>query len=259
MDLMQLKTVQWLSILGAFAGILGLFALWESPWRPWCMAAILALSVLFYVLELKKDRLTVLVSGAHRYIRSFSVDDNSVVFDSIQKEYCYFGISFDSVKTAFLSWYVDRRRGDCKIRLLLMNPDADELLHFQARYEKKFFGKDLTSAEQEIIDNIVERTKLAIRSTLQSLATLPTAPANIEIKFHQNCAREWTHEVDNQILYLGMLRSGSRGLDAPVLLLKRRKYWSMFDHYHDGWESLWERSGNLIEFMSYKTGNNPKG
>ena len=121
-------------------------------------------------------------------------------------------------------------------------------------------GKILTPGEQQTIDNIVERTKVAIRSTLQSLATLPTAPANIEIKFHQNFAREWTHEVDKKIMYLGMLRCGSRGLDAPVLLLKLRKDWSMFDHYHDGWESQWDRSGNLIDFMSYKTaGNNPKG
>ena len=88
---------------------------------------------------------------------------------------------------------------------------------------------------------------------MHSLALLKGASTFIQIKFHNSHVREWTYEIDENLLYLGMLQCGRSGFGGPVLVLKKNtnSEWSMFDYYHDGWKALWERSGEVIDLAAF--------
>jgi hypothetical protein len=242
-----------LSVIGAISGIAGLIAISNASWRiP--LIIVTVLFVLTFIIEHQKDRVTVLFSGIKRYYTSFELSENAGVFDRVHKSYKYYGISFESVKPAFSNWYLYGRRGTSKIQILLADPDVkdDEILKFQARYEIDAFQDHLTPEQQERIDRIVERAKQAISSTLATLATLPGSDTDIEVRLHRNRTRRWTHEVDDELLYLGMLKRGESGMNSPVLLLKRpQKHWTLFNHHHDGWEGLWQAS-RPVSLAKYK-------
>ena len=251
MDWPKYWIVQVISVLGGISGILGLLALWDSPWRRPLMLGVTIFCVLFFLAEYQKDRVTVLFSGVKRYYRHFGGDQNTAVFAQIEEQYRYFGITFDSVKTVFTNWYLHHRRGSPTIQILLSDPDAANILEFQARYECDLFTDPLTPDQKQRLNLIVERTRTNIRSTLATLAALPRAVPPIEVRLHQDRARRWTHEVNGQTLYLGLLRSGANGLNSPVFVLNRSGNWTLFNHHHDGWEGLWQAS-TAVDLNTYK-------
>jgi hypothetical protein len=255
LDWQKFQTVQVLYIVGAVCGILGLLGTWDSPWRAVLMTAVVVVCIAFFLFEHQKERVTVLFSGVKRYYESFSASRNADVFDQVHKQYRYFGITFDSVKNSFAEWYRTKRQGSPTIQILLSDPTAREILEFQARYETDLLVDPLTAEQQERIQRIVARSIQNIHSTLAALAVLPDAASNIEVRFHKDRARRWTHEVDSETLYLGLLRRGSTGMNSSVMVLTRRKSWTLFDHHHDGWEGLWQAS-TKVDLATYKGARN---
>jgi hypothetical protein len=67
MDLMQLKTMQWLGIVGALASVVGLLASDRLFWA----AVIFGVVVVLVVAELQKSRLSVMFSGLSRFHATF--------------------------------------------------------------------------------------------------------------------------------------------------------------------------------------------
>jgi hypothetical protein len=243
MDLMELKTVQWISIIGALAGVLGLLAGWESGYRPGLMVIIVILSGVFILAEKEKDRASVLFSGIRRFYKSFPEENNNKVFQEVRNEYCYFGVSFGSVINTFRAWHESELKSNVRIRLLLLDPDATEVLQFQARMEKDLFKPVLSPEEQTFINDTVTRVRNGTKLTLDHLATLPSRSSRIEVRLHREKVRFWIHLVDGHLLYIGLLRKGETGLLGPVLLLKPRSgRWSLFDYYREQWETIWETS-----------------
>jgi hypothetical protein len=104
--------VQVISALGGICGILGLLALWDSPWHRPLLIGITVFCILFSLAEHQKDRVTILFSGVKRYYRVFGVDQNAAAFGLVREQYRYFGITFDSVKTVFANWYLQNRQRD---------------------------------------------------------------------------------------------------------------------------------------------------
>ncbi len=251
MDWPKYWIVQLISVLGGISGILGLLAMWNSAWRGPLMIGVVIFCVLFFIAEHQKDRVTVLFSGVQRYYRAFGVNQNAAVFELVRNQYRYFGITFSSVKTVFTNWYLNERRGSPEIQILLSDPEADDILEFQARYETNLLTDPLTPEQRERVRLIVDRTKASIHSTLASFAALPGASPHLEVRLHRDRARRWTHEVDGETLYLGLLRRGSSGMNSSVMVLNRRKDWTLFDHHHDGWEGLWEAS-KRVNLTSWK-------
>ena len=243
MDLMQLRTVQWISLMGALAGILGLLALWESRYRTPVMLGVIVLSIAFVLAELQKDRVSVLFSGISKFYRSFPQELNQGVFKQVQNEYCYLGITFSSVLNAFRAWHDSELKGNVRIRLLLTDPEATELLEFQARYERDLFRPSLSAEEQRFVSDTVARVKSATQLTLNTLATLPQRGSKIEVRLHKERLRQWMHIVDKEHLYLGMLHKGQTGLQSPVVALKvRHGHWTVFDHYLEVFDGIWENA-----------------
>jgi hypothetical protein len=243
MDLMQLRTVQWISLVGALAGILGLLALWESRYRTPVMLGVIVLSIVFVLAELQKDRISLLFSGISKFYRSFPQELNQGVFKQVQNEYCYLGITFSSVLNAFRAWHDSELKGNVRIRLLLTDPEATDVLEFQARYERDLFGRSLSAEEQRFVSDSVTRVKNASQLTLSTLATLSPRAPGIEVRLHREKLRKWMHAVDGQQLYVGMLRKGETGLQSPVIVLKpRHGKWSIFNHYLEEFESIWENA-----------------
>jgi len=205
------------------------------------MAGTLMLIVSFFLLELQRDRLSVLFAGITRLYHSFPVESNAQVFRGVETEYCYLGVGFTTVMNAFRSWYESERKGNVRIRLLLTDPEAADVLEFQARYERNLFKRDLSAEERKLIDDTARRARDAITLTLDLLATLPPSSQPIELRFHREKLRKWMHFVNGSRLYVGLLRAGESGLNSPVVVLKPRdRRWSLFDHYREEWESLWE-------------------
>ena len=66
MDLTRLRTVQWLTILGAVAGVLSLIGLWESPYRSPIMLVTVVLAVLGFLVEMHRDRVSVFFAGVRK-------------------------------------------------------------------------------------------------------------------------------------------------------------------------------------------------
>jgi len=240
MNLMQLRTAQWLTILGAVAGILGLLAIWESVHRVWLMGVVVMLAAAFFLLELAQERISVLVSGVSRFYRSFPHERNREVFAGVKKEYCYLGLSFTSVGNAFREWYETERRGNVRVRLLLLDPEEMEVATFQARYEHDLFDEKLTGQQEKLISETVQRLQQATRLTAKMLASLPPGGPKVEVRLHRERIRKWMHIVDGEELYMGVLQRGASGLSAPVVVVKpRHGKWTLFNHYRETWESIW--------------------
>ncbi len=240
MDLLKLRTVQWITILGSIGTVVSLLALWDSPYRVLCTVAALILPLATGLIELQKDRINVFFAGIRKYHPTFPVEDNTDMFQSIEKEYSYLGVSFGSVLNSFRSWYGSSdRRANISIRLLLVDPGANDVLEFQARYEKNLWGENLSEAQKRMIDDIVQRAKDSTKLVLDTLATLPAADPPIEVYFHRERIRKWMHIVNGNTIYVGMLPMGNDGLRAPAMELKREPgKWRLFDYHRDEWDSI---------------------
>jgi hypothetical protein len=241
MDLMKLKTAQWLSTIAAVATIWGLIGLWSSPYRLPLMALVLVLAVGFFVLEMQQDRLAAFFAGVSKFYPLFPQERNVEVFRSVQSEYCYFGVSFSTVLNAFREWHESGRTGNVKVRLLLLDPSESGLLEYQARCELGLLRNgDLTPHDRQLVADTAARSSVATRLVLQTLATLPPGPVKVEVRFHSEKVRHWMHVIDGRLVYVGMLRHGETGLNAPVVILKHRhNKWSLFEYYLEEWEAMW--------------------
>jgi len=243
MDLTRLRTAQWLTIVGSVAGVLSLFALWESPYRSPIMVATVTLAVLGLLVEVHRDRVSVFFAGVRKLHSSFPQEMNKKVLSEIQSEYCYLGIAFTTVANAFRSWYESDRKANVRIRILLTDPDALDVLEFQARYEHNLFKNQLSTEEQRLVEQTMRRAQDAIKLTLDLFNTLPPNVPSIEIRFHREKLRKWMHFVNGDTLYLGILRAGESGLRSPAIVLGAvRNRWSLYDHYVEEIQSLWSSS-----------------
>jgi hypothetical protein len=242
MDLLKLRTVQWITIIGSIAGVVSLLALWNSPYRGLLMALAIALPLATAAVELQKDRITIFFTGIRKYYRTFPVEKNTAIFSDVKNEYCYFGVSFASVLNSFRIWYGSpQRRANVHIRLLLVDPDADDVLEFQARYEQNLWDTNLTGPQRKALDDTIRRVKDSIALVIDTLATLPPSVPPIEVYFHKERVRKWMHIINDEVLYVGMLPLGNDGLQAPVIeLAKESKHWRLFDYYYDEWESIFK-------------------
>jgi hypothetical protein len=241
-DLTRLKTTQLLSILGTVAGIWSLVALSERYRWP-LLAGITVLIVLFLILEIQTDRLSVFFAGMAKFYRTFPERSNAEVFQAIGSEYVYMGVGFTTVMVPFRSWYEGDRKANVRIRLLLTDPSASDVLEFQARYEHNLLNKDLTEAQRKLVDDTARRGRDAITYTLDLLSTMPSPSGVLEVRLHRERIRRWMHFVDGNTLYVGVLRAGESGLNSPVMVLKPSpSRWSLFDHFREELESTWEGS-----------------
>jgi hypothetical protein len=242
MDLGKWKTFQWITLIGAIAGILSLWIGWESHWRPWVMGITLAAAIGALLAEGMQSVKGAFFSGVKKVDEAFTEAKNTAVFESIDFEYRYLGISFSSSIIPFKSWYEHQKRGRVRLRILLTDPSADDALEFQARYEKNLLSEHLNDQEQRVVRETVQKSKDAIRWALEELALLPAADPAPEIRLHREKLREWMHFVDNR-LYLGVLRAGISGTISPVVVMSpRNSHWSLYDHFREEWDSLWARA-----------------
>lgn len=120
MDYTKLRVFFWLSVAGSGAGLVGLVA---PEYRIYGIVAFIVFVPSAILLERRTGVLSVLRSGIHRFYRSFPVAANHAVFDMVRREYCYLGVSFDTVFSQFEDWYRFRRPGNPKIRILLLDPE----------------------------------------------------------------------------------------------------------------------------------------
>lgn len=240
MHLLSLRTVQWLTLVGSIAGVLSLVALWDSPYRSALVAATVALPIVTAAIELQKDRLTVFFTGIRKFYRLFPIEQNTHLFRNVTSEYIYFGVSFGSVLSIFRVWYGSPERlANIRIRLVLVDPDALDILEFQARYERNLWTAPLSDAERRMIDDTVKRVRDSISLVLDTIATLPPASPPIEIYFHREKVRKWIHKLNGDQLYVGLLPLGTDGLQAPVLeLTNKDKNSHLFSYYQDELESI---------------------
>lgn len=250
-DFMDLGVVKWAQAVSAGLGIVAVvLALVQQPYQQYILIGSGVLFGFLGLLGLYRYRLTVrlrgrlegVISSLHE-IRSFPLEANAEVFRSVTSDYCYLGITFASVLPAFRGWFEGEKKGTPKISLLLADPNNDNLLEYQARYELGLFHNPLSREEQDKVARIVARTKAATHHTLQELNILPQAAGQIEVRFHHEKLRKWSHYVNNNEIYVGILRKGESGFKAPVLVFQPRPgQWTLFDHFHEEWESLWKEA-----------------
>lgn len=246
MDYTELRTFKWISVVAAIVTII----VSATPNEPGTRFVFLSVGgILFAVsiwLDLKRDRLWSLFSGTSRYFKSFPPESNNQVMAKVQQQYCYLGISFSSILPQFRSWYESKPPAGVKVQILLTDPQADEILEFQARYQLGLLQQNLKPDDRERVEAMVSGVKAAIQSTCSILSALRDSGSHIEVRFHREKLRKWMQQVDGQRLYVGILHKGENGLNAPVLVLRHKEdIWSLFDHYTEEWESLWESAAPL--------------
>lgn len=240
MDLTRLQTFHWASFLGAIAGILSLLVVWNSPWRYAVIALVVLLCIGGLFVEAHQGRLSALFSGVSSYYTKFAPGQNREVFRQVNSEYHYLGISFTTVFADFQAWYESEMKASVRIRLLLTDPQAQDLLEFQARFEKGWFDPQLTPEQQAEVSQRARNTARAIELAIQRLAGLRNSAAHIEVRLHREKLRKWAHVVDTKKVYVGLLRKGESGIEAPVLVLvPRQGHWTMFNQQIEEWESIW--------------------
>jgi hypothetical protein len=258
-SLAEYRTFHWISLVGALAGIAGLIAVWQTLWAFYVAAAVSALLVLAIITEGMTQRASVFFSGLREFISEFTGEHNSGVFEDIELSYAYLGVSFSTVVSDFSSWFENSRRGNTKVRLLLADPNATEVLRFRAAYELGEADEALgTEARSQKVNAGAAAFAEAIQFTLTTLARVPGAEQAIQVRFHRQKLHEWIHLVDDRVLYLGMLRKGESGRKCPVAVFERRNQRSLFDHYEQWFELLWaeskDRQAQLSEYVKSTAG-----
>jgi len=215
---------------------------WDWPHRHYVNGLLVATVGLVMYIGFRHRSQTVEKSGIVAYEEPFEVDRTKEVLAECESEYRYYGISFASVREQVLRWH--EKHQHCKLRLLVADPDWAETLQFQARHELGFTGPEdrLTAEQKRIIDEHVEGSQARIRETLLEVRKLNRYANRVEVRLHRERLRIWMHLVDEHTVYLGVLRQKESGRQAPMLVLERKKKWSLFDHYAQEWDSMWDLS-----------------
>ena len=233
MDYTKLRVFFWLSVAGSAASLLSVML---PKYRLYGVLGLVVLVPSALFLEAWTGLLSVIRSGMHRFYRSFPVVGNHSVFDTVKLEYCYLGISFDTVFSQFEDWYRFRRPLNVKIRLLLLDPapEADDIARFQVAHQVGAAGN---AAE------LAAMTRRRVEDRVGELMALPQASHLIEIRFHRQTLRHWMHLIDGKWAWTGLLPKGKPGIEAPIMVLKRRpEEWTLLDLYQEEFEALWEAS-----------------
>ncbi len=205
---------------------------------------------LAYMIAVKYRRLIKLIrAGGTGYYYSFDIESNYDVLKSAGNEFCYLGISGNSILELFRR-YISENRGLGRYRFLLMNPDASSLRR-QVAFEKGVgLDVDLQSLNEMLtgaIESEVAAARKAIRGAIEVLRSLHLyREGKLEIRLYDAFIPWWMHIVDNRTIYLGVLEKGKRGLGCPVMTLTRHpEFASPFDPFKNTWDNMWANGTNV--------------
>ena len=205
-------------------------------------AFVLIVSGLVYFRKYHR-KLKLLKAGLEGYYYSFPLTENPKVWrEEVNTSFKYLGISADSILEFFLEWINALPASDNRsFYFLLMNPESDSLIR-QICYEKGLDPKNLTSEAKQTIDQQVLAVKGRIRSAVNLLKnTYAFKHGRLKIRLHNEFIPWWIYIFDDEKIYLGILQKGQRGTNAPVLVIRKNKYYtSIFDAFYHNWMRIWE-------------------
>jgi len=144
MDYTKLRVFFWLTVAGSGASLISLVL---PQYQTYSKIALAVFVPVAFILETRTGLLSVLRSGINRYYRSFPVAANHAVFNRIESEYCYLGISFDTIFSQFEDWYRFRRPLNAKARILMLDfaAEGEDTVRFQVEHQ---FGDGEENEEQ---------------------------------------------------------------------------------------------------------------
>jgi len=230
------RVLFWFGIAGSLASCVAILAIPGSRFYLLGLAGMLVATAALLRTGLRVQALV--RSGVVRFFRSFPVPANYAVFSGVKSQFCYLGVSFDTAFSQFEDWYRFHRVPTVRrIRILLVDPAATEVLEFQSRHH---------GAPAEKLAEAVAADQARIDARVKALFALPDADRLIEVRLHRQPLRHWIHMVDGATIWAGLLPQGSPGLEAPVMVLKPRAgQWTLFDLYKEEFEALWTVSATV--------------
>jgi len=230
----EARVLFWFGIAGSAASLVAILAIRES--RVYYLLAVAGLLLATAALLNTGLRIQAFVrSGLVRFFRTFPAAANYAVFGRVTSDFCYLGVSFDTSFSQFENWYQIHRPATAKrIRLLLVDPGATEVLEFLARHH---------GIPPERLPGAVAADKAKIDAGIKALLAEPDADRLIQIRLHRERLRYWMHMVDGHTVWAGLLPQGRPGIEAPVMVLKPRLgEWTLFDLFKEEFEELWATS-----------------
>lgn len=168
-------------------------------------------------------------------------DDNLAVYREARDRLCYLGISANSILEYLRQW-AEENLFPAHVQFLLLDPDNVNALIEQKRYEK---GVSHVDYEQNLdlklqIDKEASAESKRIRSAIAALDTIEGLKNKFEIRLYQEFIPWWMYMVDENKIYLGILRAGRRGQNSSSMVMKKHsEFATPFDPFKAKWDSLW--------------------
>jgi hypothetical protein len=235
-NLADYTAYHWVGFIGAIAGVAGLILTTEVAHKHWWAAGAGGLLIILLWIESKRHHLSRFAAGVQDFIKIFPEHRSIEVMDDVQDSYMYLGVSLDTVSNALANWFENHpHKGRVRIRLLLTDPEAPEVWVRQPAYERK------PGTPEAELEAVAADWRKAQAVALRKVSALPGVKEPVSLCYHREALHEFMHLVDGDQLYVGLLRRGVSNRECPVVVLKKRGDISLFHHYADWFEFLWEQ------------------
>ncbi|MFZ3115000.1 MAG: hypothetical protein WA133_13145 [Syntrophales bacterium] len=226
----------------AGGAVVGIFS--GNFWTGFLSSVIILIVISYFWLWNKYGRMLKFIrSGSAGYYYSFSLGENSKVWQEAKRSFCYLGISADSILELFRRWI--EKNPLSNYRILLMKPGSNSLKKqeaFQKGYDLNIKLEDLSPEARKTIEEAADATSNRIGGAISVLKnTIAFKEGRIEIKLYDEFSPWWTYLIDDRKIYVGILEKGKRGSDSPVMIVEKNEmYTSPFDAFKNHWERLWQ-------------------
>jgi len=218
--------------------------------------AFILFVITWYLISIKYKRLFKLIkSGTTGYYYSFDIAENPDIWAETKDSFCYLGISANTILELFKRWS-DRSPSINEYRFLLMKPNS-KALKMQIAYEK---GLDLRELEDlsyidprrlKEIDEAVSKESRLIENIIDILenGTSPGKQGKLKVRLYDEFIPWWMYILDDKKIYLGILPKGERGIESPVVVMKKNvQFISPFDAFKNNFDRMWIDAIKVSEF-----------
>ncbi len=196
-------------------------------------------------------------SGTQGYYDSFEPHQNRDIWNKLNSEFRYLGVSAKTPLDNGLLEFMDDKKGSGLVyRFLLMNPMDLDAVTRQEMHKKGCVG---TQPRPEMKKEIEASSKTQQGQILHYVnllkRTSPYEAGRLKIRFTSEFLPWWMYVFNGSVLYLGLLPFNEDGSKSPLaLIMKKSDHFTLFDAFWNNWERLWKEAKTMDD-LALKKGN----
>ncbi len=217
---------------------------------PWALAggAVLGLAFLFLAVNWTVNTTDHLRSGIEKYIPRYTLAENRKTWDTCESNFKYIGVTGKTFKVPFLHWLNGQGTADQRTYEFLFLKPRSAVMREQVLHSKSYSANDIPPKELQAIEDEIATQAANVKTTVAELKTTKAyQEGRLKIRYYDEYLNWWVQIIDNQRIYLGLLRKGSSGFEGANLVLRRagprlfaKQESTLYATFMDMWERLWQ-------------------